>query len=42
MEKRRVVVFVLTMGLRRQGSKSDIYSLAKKLLRLRLLEPPGR
>ena len=42
VEVRRVVVFVLTIGLRRQGSKSDIYSLAKKLLRLRLLEPPGR
>jgi mRNA interferase RelE/StbE len=39
IEKRSVVVFVLAMGIRKEGSQKDIYSLARKLLRLRLLEP---
>lgn len=40
VERAQVVVFVVALGLRKAGSKSDIYSLAKKLIRLRLLEPP--
>jgi mRNA interferase RelE/StbE len=39
MEKEVVLVLVVAIGLRKDGSKKDIYSLARKLLRLRLLEP---
>lgn len=33
-----IVVIVVAAGIRRAGARDDIYSLAKKLLRLRLLE----
>lgn len=33
-----IVVIVVAAGIRRAGARNDIYSLAKKLLRLRLLE----
>lgn len=36
----KVIVFVLALGIRKNGDKQDIYALAKKLLRLRLLDPP--
>lgn len=39
IEAATVVVYVVAVGLRREGSKSDVYELAKKLLRLGLLEP---
>ena len=32
-----VVVFVAAVGIRKEGDKKDIYSLARKLFRLRLL-----
>ena len=35
-----VVVFIVAVGIRRDGSRDDVYALAKKLFRLRLLEPP--
>jgi mRNA interferase RelE/StbE len=35
----RVTVFIVALGIRREGSKDDVYALARKLLRLRLLEP---
>ena len=38
--KEEVLVLVVGLGIRKEGSKRDIYSLARKLLRLRLLEPP--
>ena len=38
VEKERVVVLVVAVGLRREGSKKDIYTLAKKLLRLKLVK----
>ena len=38
VEKKRVVVLVVAVGLRREGSKKDIYTLAKKLLRLKLVK----
>lgn len=41
IEAARVMVYVVAVGLRREGSKSDVYELAKKLLRLGLLEPNG-
>jgi mRNA interferase RelE/StbE len=39
IENRVVLILVVAIGIRKEGSKKDIYSLAKKLLRLRLLEP---
>lgn len=36
-----VIVLVVAVGLRKGGSRQDIYNLAKKILRLRLWEPPG-
>jgi mRNA interferase RelE/StbE len=38
VQRREAEVVVLGVGLRRQGDKSDIYALAKKLLRLGLIE----
>lgn len=42
VESERVVVFVVAVGMRREGSKSDIYALSRKLLRLRLAEAPEK
>ena len=39
LEKRQVVVLVVALGRREEGGKKDVYALAKKLIRLRLLEP---
>jgi mRNA interferase RelE/StbE len=33
-----IVVVVIAVGLRREGAKSDVYALAKKLFRLKLLD----
>lgn len=38
IEKQRVIVFVVALGIRKQGDKRDIYALAKKLLKLRLIK----
>ena len=40
VNKKNIMVFVLALGLRKDKDKKDIYSLAKKLFRLRLLDPP--
>jgi len=37
VEKGKVLVIVVAVGLRKEGAKKDIYLLAKKLLRQRLL-----
>ena len=42
VERGQVRVFVVALGLRKTGSKRDIYELAKKLLRQRLLTPAPR
>ena len=39
VERAKVVVLILTIGLRKAGDRSDVYTLAKKLLRLRLVSP---
>jgi mRNA interferase RelE/StbE len=39
VERARVIVVVVALGLRRSGSGKDIYALAQKLVRLRLLGP---
>jgi mRNA interferase RelE/StbE len=40
IEHDQVVVLVVAIGLRREGSRQDIYALAQKLFRQRLLDPP--
>lgn len=39
LEENRVLVLVVAVGIRRQGAKSDVYELARRLFRLRLLGP---
>jgi mRNA interferase RelE/StbE len=34
------LVLIVAVGIRKAGSKKDVYALARKLLRLRLVEPP--
>ncbi len=38
IEKGKAGVSVVALGIRKKGSKADVYSLAKRLLRLKLLE----
>jgi len=38
IEGEKVVVLVETLEIRKKGSETDVYSLANKLLRLKLLE----
>jgi mRNA interferase RelE/StbE len=38
IRKTQVVVMVVAAGIRKEGDRGDIYALAKKLIRLRLLE----
>lgn len=38
VEKARVIIIVVAVGLRKEGARKDIYALARKLLRLRLTE----
>jgi len=40
IEEETVIVIVVTLGIRRERSKTDVYSLAKKLLKLGLIERP--
>ena len=40
VEKEKILVYILAMGIRKEGDRGDIYTLAKKLIRLRLLDPP--
>ena len=37
----RIVVVVVAVGIRKEDDKKDIYALAQKLIRARLLEPPS-
>lgn len=36
IENEQIMVFIVAVGIRKEGSKNDIYQLAKKLLRLGL------
>jgi mRNA interferase RelE/StbE len=38
LEEERVIVLVVTLGIRKEGDKKDVYALAKKLARLGLLD----
>ena len=40
IEKAQVTVMIVALGIRKDGSKQDVYALAKKLLRLGLLDEP--
>ena len=37
VERGQVLVLVIAVGLRKEGDRRDIYQIAKKLIRLRLL-----
>ena len=37
VENHSVFVFIVAIGIRKEGDKADVYALARKLLRLRLL-----
>ena len=37
IEHSKVLVLILTVGLRKEGDKKDVYEVAKKLIRLRLI-----
>lgn len=37
-EKEKIVVLVVTMGIRKEGDKKDVYAVAQKLSRLGLLD----
>ena len=39
VDRERVQVLVITVGLRREGSRRDVYSLAQRLIRLGLIQP---
>jgi mRNA interferase RelE/StbE len=38
IEENQVVVLVVALGLRKEGSRRDVYELAQKLIRVGLLE----
>lgn len=35
----KIAVYIVAVGIRKEGSSADIYNLAKKLIRLRLFNP---
>ncbi|HEY6401188.1 MAG TPA: type II toxin-antitoxin system RelE/ParE family toxin [Blastocatellia bacterium] len=39
IDKEKIIVLVVATGIRKDGDRKDIYELAKKLIRARLLEP---
>jgi mRNA interferase RelE/StbE len=36
----KITVYIVAVGIRKEGSGVDIYNLAKKLIKLRLINPP--
>ena len=42
IEQAQVTVMIVALGIRKDGSKQDVYALAKKLLRLGLLDKSDR
>jgi len=38
MDNQRIVIYALATGIRKEGDKKDIYQIAKKLLKARLLD----
>jgi mRNA interferase RelE/StbE len=39
IDNEKVIVMVVAAGIRKEGDRKDIYTLAKKLIRARLLDP---
>jgi mRNA interferase RelE/StbE len=39
IDNEKIIVLVVAAGIRREGDRKDIFELAKKLIRARLLEP---
>ena len=39
IDNEKVIALVVAVGIRKEGDRIDIYTLAKKLIRARLLEP---
>ena len=39
VHQEQVIVYVVAVGIRREGDKGDIYALAQRLVRLGLLDP---
>lgn len=37
VERTKVIVIIIGIGIRKEGSKQDIYALAQKLVRLKLI-----
>ncbi|MEK6744162.1 MAG: type II toxin-antitoxin system RelE/ParE family toxin [Nitrospirota bacterium] len=35
----KIIVHIVAVGIRKEGSSTDIYNLAKKLIKLRLVNP---
>lgn len=42
VEDEKVIVSIVAMGARREGSRKDVYSLAKRLVQLGLVELPEK
>jgi mRNA interferase RelE/StbE len=42
VDPKNALVLIVALGIRMAGSKKDIYALARKLIRLRLIEPTQR
>jgi mRNA interferase RelE/StbE len=40
VDRDKIIVLGVGVGIRKEGDTQDIYALAKKLIRLGLLEPP--
>lgn len=38
IERNKIIVYVIAIGLRKEGDRADIYELAKKLLKFKLVE----
>jgi len=38
IEKEKIMVSIVALGIRKEGNKKDIYTLAKKLIKLRLIK----
>jgi mRNA interferase RelE/StbE len=42
VDPKNALVVIVALGIRKAGSRKDVYALARKLLRLRLVEPPQK
>ena len=42
VDPKNALVLIVALGSRKAGSRKDVYALARKLLRLRLIEPPQK